>query len=166
MKPMTGSMLVAKIANTVGITTMQARNLVASLVDLAAHEAINGFTLPGLGTISLVQEKTRFTRKLVSQRRSGRDTKSFLIFRADQTNPEFCKRASEELTQNEKMIRSAIEIIKQAGKGSTSLLQKKLRIGYTYAARLMDILEERGVIDHAGAYRCDAYPTIAANLLP
>jgi S-DNA-T family DNA segregation ATPase FtsK/SpoIIIE len=34
----------------------------------------------------------------------------------------------------------------EAGKASTSLLQRRLRIGYGRAARLMDILEERGVI--------------------
>ncbi len=34
----------------------------------------------------------------------------------------------------------------KAGKASTSLLQRRLRIGYSRAARLIDILEERGVI--------------------
>ncbi|MDO8594463.1 MAG: DNA translocase FtsK [bacterium] len=36
-----------------------------------------------------------------------------------------------------------------AGKASTSYLQRKLRIGYSRAARLMDILEEKGVIGAA-----------------
>jgi len=34
----------------------------------------------------------------------------------------------------------------EAGKASTSYLQRKLRIGYSRAARLIDLLEERGVI--------------------
>ncbi len=40
----------------------------------------------------------------------------------------------------------AKEIVVAAGKASTSYLQRRLRIGYSRAARLVDILEERGVI--------------------
>lgn len=39
--------------------------------------------------------------------------------------------------------------VMEAGKASTSYLQRRLRIGYSRAARLMDILEERGVIGAA-----------------
>lgn len=42
--------------------------------------------------------------------------------------------------------RSAVE---EAGRASTSYLQRKLKIGYSRAARLMDVLEERGVIGPA-----------------
>ncbi|HPN55132.1 MAG TPA: DNA translocase FtsK 4TM domain-containing protein [Candidatus Moranbacteria bacterium] len=40
----------------------------------------------------------------------------------------------------------AKEVVLQAGKASSSLLQRRMRIGYSRAARLIDILEERGVI--------------------
>ena len=37
-------------------------------------------------------------------------------------------------------------VVVAAGKASTSLLQRKLRVGYGRASRLMDIMEERGII--------------------
>jgi S-DNA-T family DNA segregation ATPase FtsK/SpoIIIE len=40
----------------------------------------------------------------------------------------------------------AIKIVRQEGKASISMLQRKLRIGYTRAARLIDQLEEQGII--------------------
>lgn len=47
------------------------------------------------------------------------------------------------------LYEEARESVIKAGKASTSYLQRKLRIGYSRAARLMDILEERGVIGPA-----------------
>ncbi len=44
------------------------------------------------------------------------------------------------------LYEEAREIVIQAGKASTSFLQRKLRIGYARAARLIDMLEERGVV--------------------
>lgn len=43
----------------------------------------------------------------------------------------------------------ARQAVLEAGKASTSYLQRKLRVGYSRAARLIDILEERGVIGPA-----------------
>ncbi|HEC21563.1 MAG TPA: hypothetical protein ENI95_01455 [Chloroflexi bacterium] len=40
----------------------------------------------------------------------------------------------------------AVELVRDMGKASISLLQRHLRIGYTRAARLIDLMEERGVI--------------------
>ncbi len=47
------------------------------------------------------------------------------------------------------LYEEAREFVMQAGKASTSYLQRKLRIGYSRAARLMDMLEERSVIGAA-----------------
>lgn len=44
------------------------------------------------------------------------------------------------------LYEEARETVIRAGKASTSYLQRKLRIGYARAARLIDILEEKGVI--------------------
>ncbi|HBI50856.1 MAG: translocase FtsK protein [Candidatus Moranbacteria bacterium GW2011_GWC2_37_73] len=43
----------------------------------------------------------------------------------------------------------AKKIVIQSGKASSSLLQRRLRIGYSRAARLIDILEERGIVGEA-----------------
>ena len=47
---------------------------------------------------------------------------------------------------DDEMYEEARQCVIEAGKASTSYLQRKLRLGYARAARLMDILEERGVI--------------------
>ncbi|TSC67529.1 MAG: DNA segregation ATPase FtsK/SpoIIIE, S-DNA-T family [Parcubacteria group bacterium Gr01-1014_73] len=53
----------------------------------------------------------------------------------------------EETFDNEdELYEQAREEVIRAGKASTSYLQRKLRIGYARAARLVDMLEERGVI--------------------
>jgi S-DNA-T family DNA segregation ATPase FtsK/SpoIIIE len=44
------------------------------------------------------------------------------------------------------MYQQARAAVIEAQKASTSYLQRKLRIGYARAARMIDILEERGVI--------------------
>ena len=44
------------------------------------------------------------------------------------------------------ILEQALEVIRQTKRASTSSLQRRLRIGYTRAARIMDLLEERGII--------------------
>jgi len=47
---------------------------------------------------------------------------------------------------DEELIIKCIEVVRQEGKASTSLLQRRLRLGYTRAARMVDILELRGIV--------------------
>ncbi len=46
----------------------------------------------------------------------------------------------------EELVKAAFQIIMETGKASTSLLQRKLKIGYARAARILDILEEKGIV--------------------
>jgi DNA segregation ATPase FtsK/SpoIIIE-like protein len=48
--------------------------------------------------------------------------------------------------EDEEIIAKCLEVIEQERRASTSLLQRRLRLGYTRAARMMDILEMRGII--------------------
>jgi S-DNA-T family DNA segregation ATPase FtsK/SpoIIIE len=54
-----------------------------------------------------------------------------------------------DLEEDNELLEQALEIIRQTKRASTSSLQRRLRIGYTRAARVMDLLEERGVVGPA-----------------
>jgi S-DNA-T family DNA segregation ATPase FtsK/SpoIIIE len=44
------------------------------------------------------------------------------------------------------LLEEAIALVAQMGTASTSMLQRRLRLGYTRAGRLIDMLERRGII--------------------
>lgn len=48
--------------------------------------------------------------------------------------------------EDEEVLDKCLEVITQEKRASTSFLQRRLRLGYTRAARMMDILEQRGII--------------------
>jgi len=50
------------------------------------------------------------------------------------------------LMRTKKLSSNAFEVIRSEQKASVSLLQRRLRLGYTRAARIMDELENRGVV--------------------
>lgn len=50
-------------------------------------------------------------------------------------------------------VQEAAEIVVQAGKASASLLQRRMRVGYAKAARLIDMLEEKGIVGPADGAR-------------
>ncbi|HEU4679683.1 MAG TPA: DNA translocase FtsK, partial [Terrimicrobiaceae bacterium] len=48
--------------------------------------------------------------------------------------------------EDEELIQKVLEIMRQERRASTSLFQRRLRLGYTRAARLVDVLEQRGIV--------------------
>lgn len=95
---------------------------------------------------------------------SDKEVKSVTDFLRKQRQPEYNE---EVLAQNVKvghgalslesaeddMFEEAAEVVIQSGKASASLLQRRLRIGYARAARLIDLLEDRGIVGPADGAR-------------
>jgi S-DNA-T family DNA segregation ATPase FtsK/SpoIIIE len=49
-------------------------------------------------------------------------------------------------SEDDPLLKDSIDIVRKEGKASVSMLQRKLRIGYTRASRLMDTLEEKSIV--------------------
>lgn len=60
--------------------------------------------------------------------------------------PESTSKLESDSGEDDALLEQAIEIIRETRRASTSSLQRRLRIGYTRAARVIDVLEERGVL--------------------
>ena len=100
-------------------------------------------------------------RKQKQQRATARyitddECKAIVEFCASQAQPIFEQEIKDTINGNEdddevsdedeEIIEKCLEVIQQEQRASTSLLQRRLRLGYTRAARMMDILEMRGII--------------------
>jgi S-DNA-T family DNA segregation ATPase FtsK/SpoIIIE len=87
-----------------------------------------------------------------------KETMRIVDFIGSHAKPRFEKELEQKLKRNvnlpdsdsdeedEELVEQCIEVIRQTNRASVSVLQRRLRIGYTRAARIMDLLEERGVV--------------------
>tara|TARA_B100001939_G_C16782722_1_gene547695 strand:- start:277 stop:870 length:594 start_codon:yes stop_codon:yes gene_type:complete len=54
-----------------------------------------------------------------------------------------------EIDERDELYKTALDLVKNERKASTSFLQRKLQIGYNRAARIIDMMEENGVVSKA-----------------
>lgn len=74
------------------------------------------------------QEEPEYNNEIVESKRFGSDP------------------MAENSDVEDDLYNDALEVVKNAGKASASLLQRRLRVGYARAARLLDLMEDRGAI--------------------
>lgn len=131
---------------------------VASLVDSRTIIDNSGAEkLLGRGDMLYVSAELSKPRRLQGALVSDAEIQRVVDHLRKQANPEYeetivetqGKKAGSEAGKDgvdDDLYDEAKEIIRQAGKASASLLQRRLRVGYARAARLLDIMEEKGVI--------------------
>jgi S-DNA-T family DNA segregation ATPase FtsK/SpoIIIE len=62
-------------------------------------------------------------------------------------------RPGEEDDEGDALLMAAVDIVRRSDKASASLLQRRLRIGYARAARILDQMEDRGIVGPADGSR-------------
>ena len=85
--------------------------------------------------------------KIVSSIRSQGEPDYMEEITAQESNDSFST-ADKDIDEDE-LYSQAVDIIKSEGKASTSFLQRKLQIGYNRAARIIDMMEEKGIVSKA-----------------
>ena len=84
------------------------------------------------------------------------EIRRLVVFVSSQAKPKFEASIHERLNsappeedvtdEDEALVSKVLEIMKQERRASTSLFQRRLRLGYTRAARIVDVLEQRGIV--------------------
>ena len=132
-----------------------------TILDMSGAEKLlgNGDMLYLAGDVS---KPRRIQGSFVSEK-EVKDVVKFIKQQAEQLDEEAGEEKEEELKidpdeiiastagahgedMGDELFGDAREVVAQAGKASASLLQRRLRVGYARAARLLDILEEKGII--------------------
>jgi S-DNA-T family DNA segregation ATPase FtsK/SpoIIIE len=133
-----------------------------TIIDLGGAEK-----LLGKGDMLFLDANTPKPRRIQGVFIDEKEVTSITSFLRDQRSPQYNEDVTSQPVSmgsgrsgggdfeeaDDDLFDQAAEAVIRAGKASTSMLQRRLRVGYARAARLIDILEDRGVVGPADGAR-------------
>ncbi|MCX5656915.1 MAG: DNA translocase FtsK, partial [Candidatus Omnitrophica bacterium] len=132
---------------------------VASKVDSRTVLDMNGADkLLGKGDMLFLKPGTSKPVRAQGSLVSDKEIERTVAFLKSQAQPEYNegllkeqeKRFSSFSLEKDEMYDEAVKVIMESGQASASILQRRLRLGFTRAARLIDMMEDEGIV---GPYR-------------
>lgn len=144
------------------ITTRIAFSVASQVDSRTILDQAGAEKLLGMGDMLFVSAETPKPKRIQGSLVSEKEVREVTNFLKTQGQPQYneeilrqpVKGAGGELgAPDDDMFLDAADCVIRAGKASASLLQRRLRIGYARAARLLDLLEERGIIGPADGAR-------------
>jgi S-DNA-T family DNA segregation ATPase FtsK/SpoIIIE len=118
--------------------------------------------LLGMGDMLFISAETPKPKRIQGAFVNEKEVSSIVSFIKEQGEPEYDEEILKQQTKmsggdlgapDDDLFIDAADCVIAAGKASASLLQRRLRVGYARAARLLDLLEERGIIGPADGAR-------------
>jgi S-DNA-T family DNA segregation ATPase FtsK/SpoIIIE len=143
------------------ITTRIAFSVASQIDSRTIIDQAGAEKLLGLGDMLFISADTPKPKRIQGAFVSEKEIKGVTDFVKSQGEPEYnedilaqpTKTAGDLGAPDDELFIDAADCVVRAGKASASLLQRRLRIGYARAARLLDLLEERGIIGPADGAR-------------
>lgn len=136
------------------ITTRIAFSVASQIDSRTILDQAGAEKLLGMGDMLYVSAEISKPKRIQGVYISEKEIKGVANFIKNQGTPQYeeevltqpVKQSGYFETPDDDLFLDACNVVIQSGKASASLLQRRLRIGYARAARLLDLLEERGVI--------------------
>jgi DNA segregation ATPase FtsK/SpoIIIE, S-DNA-T family len=129
---------------------------VASQVDSKTILDVSGADkLLGRGDMLMSTPQTSKPRRLQGAYISDEEIKKIINFLKKEGEPDYNYQITEDSrtggtamdsSSSDPLFEEAVQVVIDSGKASTSFLQRRLKIGYSRAARIVDIMEEAGII--------------------
>ncbi|MBN2471466.1 MAG: DNA translocase FtsK [Anaerolineae bacterium] len=126
------------ILDTVGAETLMGRgDMLYQAADAAGPQRLQGCYVSDEELDQVLEHWSRWME--TEAEASGHDARTLAPWERGMTRREV-------LSETDPMLEEAIQIVLEAGEASASLIQRRMGVGYPRAARLMDLLQELGII--------------------